>query len=191
MATITTNNYRIGGCDIYFDTSVAHASLLATNTAQQTVGSPFRVAKRNMGNIVTQEFSPDVTYIEHYISKNGSRSKDLTQVNNKAITIPFTFDEINGTNLKRFFLGSNIQAGNKTKIAIMQEALRTGSVSLLFRTAIGRTFAYTCPKAVIRPDGAMALNVEDWWTAPMVLEVLYYDTGEWASKPYGLITMNP
>ena len=31
MATISTNNYNIGGIDLYFNASPAHSSLLATD----------------------------------------------------------------------------------------------------------------------------------------------------------------
>jgi len=184
MAVISSDgaNYNIGGIDIYFDSTVAHASLLLGTTR----GSAFRGAWRNIGNIVSAEFNPDVTYVDHYISVKGSRRKDLTQPTTKALNVNFVFDEVNATNLRRFFLASNLGA-QTNRLAPMEKALLNGSVSMLFHTDIGRDFVYSIPKATIKPDGALAMNTEEWWTGPMVLEVLYYATGQYASKPYGLL----
>ena len=184
MAVISSDgaNYNIGGIDIYFDSTVAHASLLL-GTGR---GAAFRTAWRNIGNIVSAEFNPDVTYVDHYISIKGSRRKDLTQPTTKALNVNFVFDEVNATNLRRFFLASNLGA-QTNRLAPMEKALLNGSVSMLFHTDIGRDFVYSIPKATIKPDGALAMNTEEWWTGPMVLEVLYYATGQYASKPYGLL----
>ena len=175
-------NYNIGGIDIYFDPSIAHASLLLGTTR----GSAFRLAGRNIGNIVSAEFNPDITYVDHFISVKGSRRKDLTQPTTKALNINFVFDEVNASNLRRFFLASKLGAA-ANRLAPMEKPLLTGSVSMLFNTDVGKDFVYSIPKATIKPDGALAMNTEEWWSGPMVLEVLYYATGQYASKPYGLL----
>ena len=54
MATISTDNYTIGGIDMYYEASIGHASLDAGATLGY--GSQFRTTGRNLGNIVTQEF---------------------------------------------------------------------------------------------------------------------------------------
>lgn len=183
MATISTSNYTLGGIDLYFDASIAHASLLDT-TGTVSPGSNFRTSARSVGNIVSAEFNPDVTYLDHWISVRGSRRKDKTQPVQKAISINFQFDEVNGDNIKRFFLASKL---GTNKYAVMEKPLLEGAVSMVFWTDVGTQFVYNIPKATIRPDGAMAMNTEDWWTGPMVLEVLFYNTGHYASKPYGVI----
>ena len=184
MATINDANHTVSGIDLYFEPSVAHASLLAT-TGGVTVGSPFRTSARNLGNIVTSEINPDVTYVEHFIAKNGHRHKDKVVANIETITIPFTFDEINTANLKRFFLASALATDTR---AVLQKPLQQGSVSLLVRTEVGTSMVYSIPKAIIRPDGALAIgDGTDWWSGPMVIEVLRYDSGQYASKPFGVI----
>uniref|UniRef100_A0A6M3IL03 Uncharacterized protein n=1 Tax=viral metagenome TaxID=1070528 RepID=A0A6M3IL03_9ZZZZ len=188
MATISTNSYTIGGIDLYYDASIAHSSLLATYTGEITPGSPFRKAGRSLGNIVTAEFAPDVTYVDHFIAVKGARRKDKTVANLKTVTIPFTFDEMNEANLKKFFLASTL--GNN-KLAPMENPLEEGSISMLVRTDIGPDLVYSIPKCTIKPDGNLAMNIEDWWSGPLVIEVLYYDTGQWASKPYGVLDTTP
>lgn len=187
MATISTNNYTIGGVDLYFDDANAHASLIDT-TGTVTVGSNFRNTARSLGNIVTSEIALDVTYVDHFISVNGSRRKDKIQANTRSLTIPFTFDEMNEANLKKFFLASSL--GNN-RLAVLQNPLNEGSVSLLFRSDVGPDLVYSIPKCTIKPDGNLTTNTEDWWTGPLVIEVLHYSTGQWASKPYGILDTSP
>jgi hypothetical protein len=186
MATVSAGNYTIGGIDLYFEASIAHASLLATDGGW--VGSAFRTSARNLGNIVSAEFNPDVTYVEHYISVNGARRKDAEQALTKNLSIPFVFDEVNNANLKKFFLASSLGNG---KLAVMEEPLVYGSASMRVKTDIGQDIVYSIPKCTVRPDGAMGMNIEDWWTGPMVIDVYYYNTGQYASKPYGVLDTIP
>ena len=178
----------IGGIDLYFEASIAHASLLDTAGTVQ-VGSNFRTSSRNLGNIVSAEFNPDITYVEHYISKKGKRKKDKMVSNMESLTIPFTFDEVNANNMKKFFLASACDSNDTDKLAVLEDPLIEGSVSINFLTEVGQSIIYSIPKATIRPDGALPMNTEDWWSGPMVIEVLHYDTDHWASKPYGLLDM--
>jgi hypothetical protein len=132
--------------------------------------------------------NPEVTYVEHFIGKLGKRKRDKVVANTESLLINFTFDEINATNIKRFFLASSL--GAVTKIAPMEKPLVEGTVSMIARTDIGQSFVYSIPKAVLRPDGSFSIgDSSDWLQAPMVIEVFYYDTDQWASKPFGLITM--
>jgi hypothetical protein len=185
MATISTNNYTIGQVNLYFEASPAHASLLATNSAVSAgKGGAFRTSARSLGNIVTSEITPDVTYIDHFISDKGARKKDKTVLNMVSVTIPFTFDEVNEANLKRFFMASTLSSG---RLAAFEKSLTQGAAQLQFDTDTGNDMVYFIPKCTIRPNGALSVNEEGWWTAPMVLEVLYYETSHWASKPYGFV----
>ena len=183
--TISTDNYTIGGVALYFNASPAHASLLATkNSVASGLGGAFRTATNDLGNIVSAELTPDITYVDHFRSDKGKRKKDKIQANTESLTIPFTFDEINVNNLKKFFMASSLSS---TKLAVLEEPLVEGAAQLFFDTNVGNDFTYFIPKCTIRSDGGLAMNAEDWWTGPLVLEVLFYDTGSWASKPFGFV----
>ena len=94
MSTINTNNYTIGGIDLYYAATTNHTDLDAGTT--NGIGSTFRTTAHNLGNIVTGEFAPDMTYLEHFtISSAGDKRKDHVVTSGKSMTIPFTFDEIN------------------------------------------------------------------------------------------------
>lgn len=189
MTTINDDNYTIGGVDLYFNASIAHASLFATPTGGGLAGSAFRHAGNNLGNIVSAEITPDVSYVEHFISVLGKRRKDKVVANTESLMVNFVFDEMNDDNLKKFLMASFLQTD---KHAPLQKPLLTGSMSLHFRTEVGQDLFYSAPKVTLRPDGSLGINAEDWWTAPMVMEVLYYEsTDHYASKPYGLMDTSP
>ena len=185
MATLNSNNYAVGGIDLYFDTTVGHASLLDT-TGTVMVGSNFRTSARSLGNITTSEIAADVTYLEHFISVNGKRRRDKVVSNVESISIPFTFDEVNQTNLQRSMLASDLGG---SKLAPMQEPVMRGSASLVFVSPNGNNLVYSIPKAIIRPDGNLAIgDGTDWWSQPMMLDIEYLATSDhWASKPYGVV----
>jgi len=79
----------------------------------------------------------------------------------------------------------------------MSAALQYGSAQLYFRTDVGNDFVYMIPKCTIRPDGNMTMSGEDWWSGPMVLEVLYYPwnpsniatPATAINAPYGIVSM--
>ena len=129
-----------------------------------------------MGNIVTAELAPDVTFLEHFITtSDGDRRKDHIIASTKNLTIPFTFDEMNEANLRRFFLGHNTTASVANSFTVLENAKQIGSAQVYFHTDIGRDFVYMIPKVMLRPDGNLAMNIEDFWSGPMALDVLYYD----------------
>jgi len=179
----------------------AHASLDAGTT--NGVGSAFRTPSRLFGNITTSEIAPDVTYLEHYITDTaGARIKDHVVVSQKTLTIPFTFDEINVANFRKFLLGTDRSSNAKVGTPVftpMSAALTYGSAQLYFRTDVGNDFVYMIPKCTIRPDGNMTMSAEDWWSGPLVLEVLHHSwnpsniatpNATSISAPYGLVSFS-
>lgn len=172
---ISTNNYTIGQVSLYYNATVAWADLTTATMLTDTY---------SLGNIVTSEINPAVTYIEHFISDDGKRRKDFQTTGEISVTIPFTFDEMNAGNIQKFFLGSLLATD---RIAPFEMPLAQGCAVLRFTTEVGQDMVYYIPKCTLRPDGALGINPEDWWSAPMVIDVMFYNESHWASKPYGYI----
>lgn len=184
MATVSTNNYTISGIDLYWNSTVGNASLDASPYE-------FRNDDNSLGNIVAGEFTPDVTYVDHWISSDGKRIKDKTVENTVSLTMSFTFDEMNVNNLKKYFMASN--TGSVLKV--MQDTTDEGSAIVYVHTNIGRDMQYLIPKCIIKPDGGLALNIEDWWTGNMLLEVLQYQSSDgsnstWLDAPLGRLDLS-
>ena len=166
MTTINTDNYTISGVELFFDTTVGHASLLT--------GTSFQSTTRSLGNVVTAGLTPDVTYVDHFVTRKGKKVKDKTIANMSLITIDFSFDEMNQDNLNRFLLGSAVGSD----IRVLQNTLEEGAAQLLINTDIGQDLVYRIPKCTLKPNGAMDFSDETWHEGPMQLEVLEYQDGD-------------
>lgn len=162
--TASISNLSIGQCELFFLGVVASKPGAAKAGADPVT----------LGNITTAEMTPDVTYVEHFISVKGSRRKDKTVATTKTINIPFTFDELATTNLMRFFLGHDVNASDRT--IVMDKSEIEGRAILNFQTDVGNNFIYVIPKCSLRPDGGLTFTSEDWMTGNFVLEVLHHST---------------
>jgi len=191
--TIDTGNYRIGGAALYFCSTVGDERLESTHIELEAY---------SFGNIVTSEISPEYTQIDHWVANKGRKTKDKTVLNTTALSINFTWDEMNQNNLSKFFVGSK----TASKIKVLQNTLDEGCAQLVIETDIGHDMRYAIPKCVIRPDGALNTTIDDWHSAAMVLEVLEYIDGDnagaggpstviannatWISCPFGRVDVS-
>lgn len=162
---ISTDNYTIGGGELFFNTTVAHSDL---------TGTAFETTANSLGNVMNIEINPEVEYIDHWVSVKGKRVKDKTVANTVSLMINFTFDEMNQDNLDKFFLGSS----NASDIKVLQNTLLEGSARLKIDTDIGQDLVYEIPKCTLKPDGALTLSEDTWHEAPMILEVLEYQNND-------------
>ena len=186
MSTINTSNYTVGQGSLYFSTTIANASLDTTPLA-----TDFRHGGNSLGNIVNIELNPEVTYLEHFVTQNGKRVKDKIIEQQVAIMINFTFDEMNEDNLARFFFATE----TASLLSVLESTTDEGSAVLYTTTDVGRDLLYKIPKCALRPDGPLPLNAEDWWQAPMVLEVLRYQSADgsnatWIAAPFGTMQVS-
>lgn len=192
MATISSDSYTIGGADLYFSASIGPETIAKAQNATR-----FQTSGRSLGNIVTSSLSPEVTFVEHWITDNGKRVKDKTVANTSSVVINFTFDELNFTNLQRYLMG-DVHGQNASWITVMEDTLAEGSAMLRVKTQVGHDLVYRIPKCTLRSDGALEFGTgEDWAAAPMVLEVLQLQSGDsvnatvytdyGASAPYGIV----
>jgi hypothetical protein len=189
MSTISTDNYTIGSGNLYFCATVADDKLKF-----DTVTASLLTSSYNLGNVIDTELNVDVTYIDHWISVKGKRVKDKTIANTTSVMLNFSFDEMNSDNMKKFFMASD---GATSEMWVVQDVAAEGSALLRVDTDIGQDLTYYIPKCTLKPDGALSLNDEDWHSAPMVLEVLQYISGDtanatinasWLVAPFGIIS---
>ena len=134
--------------------------------------------------------TPDVTYVEHFISVQGDKRKDKEIAVSKIISIPFTFDELSDENVRKFMMGRSITA---TQSVVMDVNSYEGRAILNFQTDVGNHFIYYIPKCNLKSDGGLSFTSEDWMSGNFVIEILYSDTykiygSSTATKaPYGYL----
>ena len=165
--TINTGNLTIGGAKLYFCSTVADPKCIPLGNAS------IQTNNYSLGNIVTSDLTPAITYVEHYSSSNGKRVLDKEVAVTSMITVGFTFDEMNIANLGKFFMG-NVTG---SVIKVLQSTEDEGCANLVVKTDIGQDMTYVIPKCVIRPEGGLNLDAEKWHEAKMQLKVLEYLSG--------------
>lgn len=69
----------------------------------------------DLGNVPKFDLAPEVTQVDHYSSRSGTKKKDLTIVTEKKATIDFELEEYSSENLNFIFLGQNPVSGSQTK----------------------------------------------------------------------------
>jgi len=147
----------------------------------------------HIGNIVATSLSPEITFLDHFTVNNGVRKKDRSLITQKAVAINFTFDEITGTALRHFLLGTVSGSDNPSidawTIFPMEAGEIKGSAVLEFNTQYGRDWTWSIPSAAFKPDGTFDFNAEDWMTAKGILEVLQAEDTN-SATPYGWLSMD-
>jgi hypothetical protein len=92
-------------------------SLTSPNTGNYVVGKGIVTFKRegeadfvDMGNCSAMEFTPGITFLDHFSSREGVKTKDLSIVLEKTGEIVITLDEWTSSNLALALLGTKNDA---------------------------------------------------------------------------------
>jgi len=182
---IRSNNYTVGMAYIYIHNTTGTTGLASIDAqiASASYHTHFCV-----GNTTAVEITPDVTYLDHFISINGERRRDKTVSTGNSITVNFTFDEINATNIRRFLYGETAVAASPTFI-VNASPVKEVSAQVVFTTTVGRDLIYKIPKAALKADGGLSFEAEEWMTANLMLDVLYDQTytHNGTAAPYGYV----
>lgn len=177
-------NYTLGMAELTFyeDTS---PNVDWSSTATWTIG-----------NIVVASMAPEVTFLDHYTTVNGTRKKDRSLITNKALAINFTFDEITGGAMKEWLLASAQNSNDPSAISALNFEIYPmargeikGCAKLEFNSEFGRDYTWYIPCASLKPDGTMDYNAEDWMNAKGIIECLVDDAGD-VNKPFGKIVFD-
>lgn len=125
----------------------------------------------DLGNCSNFTYTPDVTKKDHFSSRSGIRTKDLSVVSQLAATIKLTLDEINEFNLSLFLLA---ESGTSSLGGLTDTSL-SGTLTFTGHNDIGPLTTFT-GKVQFQPGGDMSLvtDTDDWQTIPLNAEVLLY-----------------
>lgn len=143
-----------------------------------------------LGNVVTGSFSSDITFLDHFTAKTGTRMKDRSVVQEINITISLELDEPNIEGMNLFMLGGSVteEAGTPAsrRFAPYMNTERTGGARLAGVSDTGNEWVWTIPRATLKPEGDFTYNDEDWSSFSFEVEVLA-DSDMYPNSPYGLV----
>lgn len=140
----------------------------------------------DFGNIVTGSFSSDITFLDHFSAKSGTRLKDRSLVQEISIVINLTSDEPTEEMLNLFMLGGAVASH---VFAPYTKTERTGSGKLYGVSDTGNEFTWEIWKCVVKPDGDFTYSDQDWSQFSFQVDVLDdSSTVGHETSPFGQVT---
>lgn len=130
----------------------------------------------DIGNVPTFEFTPAVTKLDHFTSRAGIKSKDLSVVLEKTATLKMVMEEFTARNLQLALLGvANVSDEAAVTIPILQDASIICAVKFHGTNDVGVKWDYEFPQVEFSPSAALALIGDTWGQIEVSGDVLYQE----------------
>jgi hypothetical protein len=127
----------------------------------------------DLGNAPSFVYTPNVEKKEHFSSREGVKTKDLTAITSLAATIKFTLDEITGQNLAFFALaGVGIDTDGNATLSGLSKPEFTGEIKLVGTNDIGQQIDFDATVSFV-PSGDFSFitDSDDFSTIEIEAEV--------------------
>ncbi|MFL9499230.1 hypothetical protein ACJMQP_04150 [Rhodopseudomonas palustris] len=117
----------------------------------------------DIGNCPTFEFTPDLTTLEHYSSRQGVKTKDRTVVTEKKGTLKLVMEEWTSRNLAMAVLGT-IEKNSEGQDEIDIFASNAIALEVRFRgtNEVGPKWQLHFPKVDFVPSAALSPISDEW-----------------------------
>jgi hypothetical protein len=128
---------------------------------KETGGSSFV----DLGNAPSFAYTPAVTKLDHFSSREGVRTKDFTAITQIGATVKFTLDEITGNNLAFFALAEQgtDTAGDIT-LSGLSKAEFTGQIKVVGTNDIGQHVDFIADVSFVPSGDFNFITDKDEWT---------------------------
>lgn len=137
---------------------------MATDPLQYYIGkgvvswTPAGGTKRDLGNVPTFEFSPNLEKLEHKSSRTGVSTTDRTIILSKGGTVRIVLEEWTAENLAMALLGTNT-AGT---IDIFSVNSASGELEFVSANEVGPTITLTFHNVTFNPSGTFGFIGDEW-----------------------------
>lgn len=144
---------------------------------------------RDLGNVSAVTLTPDLTTLDHFSSRAGTKAKDLSIVLEKAMTLKITMDEVTAKNLAIMLLGTvDEEAVGGPTIDIFTQNAVTGAFRFTGTNDTGPKVTMDLYNVSFKPDGDVDFISDEWNEMEATADVLQATTGPNTGK-FGLITI--
>jgi hypothetical protein len=116
-------------------------------------------AARDLGNCPEFEFTPEIDKLEHFSSREGVRTKDLTVVLEKKGTLRIVLEEFSAANLALAVLDDTYSSG---AIEIFGGNAVSGAVTFTGTNEVGPKYLWTFLKVDFVPSSGISLISDEW-----------------------------
>jgi hypothetical protein len=113
----------------------------------------------DVGNVPEFEFTPELEELEHFSSREGTRTRDKTVVVSKSATLRIVLEEWSQANLLLATLGELNSAGD---IDIFARNAVNKQVRFVGANEVGRTYTVIFPSVDFIPSGSINFISDEW-----------------------------
>jgi hypothetical protein len=171
------------------ETTVTVAGPLVAEAAPTGSITITRLGELYLGNVVTGNFNSDITYLDHFTAKTGSRKKDRSIPQEIAIQLNLTLDEPNVDAMNYFMLGGTVADNTYETLNVRTfkpytEVVKDGGCRMAGVSDTGNEWIWEVPNCTFKPDGEFTFNDQDWSQFSFIVELLD-DSANDATTPYG------
>jgi len=141
---------------------------------------------RDLGNVPSFTYTPDIQKKEHFSSRLGVKTKDLTRITQVGATIKFSMEEITGENLAMFAL-SEVTTDTAGDVVLngLSKTDFTGVIQCIGTNDVGQQVDFTANVSFVPAgDFSFVTDGDDYSTIDVQCEVLADDDGN-----YGIWTV--
>jgi hypothetical protein len=138
---------------------------------------------RDLGNVSALSISADIETLDHFSSRAGVKSKDLSIILSKGGTLNMTMDEVTARNLALMVAGVvDEEAIGGPTIEIFGQNAINGALKFVGANEIGPKVNLDLPNVSFKPDGDLDFISDEWNELEVTGEVLQATTGDLAGK---------
>lgn len=155
-------------------------TLISPNTGNYMIGKGIMEFKkagdpdfRDMGNAPTLEFTPTLETLDHFSSREGTRTKDLKVTLTRSGTLRIILEEFTPDNLAIALLGTIDEAAvGGPEIEIFSVNSVSGELKFTATNDIGPKWDYHYYNVSFNPSAAFGAMSEEWGQIELEGEVL-------------------
>ena len=135
------------------------------------------------GNATALTFTPKITLLDHFSSRSGIKSKDLSVVLQKEATLKITLEEYTARNMAMLLLGDlTITSTTHASVNVLNQSQINAAIQFVGHNDVGPKWSLVFPICNIIPTGAMdPINSGKFGTLEVTANVLADDYGSFGT----------
>lgn len=145
---------------------------------------------RDLGNVSAMTLTPNLTTLDHFTSRAGTKLKDLTIILEKASTVKITMEEFTADNLALMLCGDadGFAVGGHPTVEIFSEDSITGELKFVGTNEVGPQMTVDLYNVSFTPSGDLNfISDSTFGDMETTADVLAATDGENVGK-FGLVT---
>lgn len=131
---------------------------------------------RDVGNVPEFEFTPEVEELEHFSSREGTRTKDRTVAIEKSASLRLVMEEWTAANLALALMGTPEEnTAGQIEISIFSENAISCSVLFVGANDVGPRWQLEFPRVDFLPSSALNPISDEWGQIEVTGDVVVVD----------------